>query len=400
MAGQLYRSQLETWSFLTGNNASAGTATKTDFSGGANEVLAEGDITITVAGDENDVITAKVNKGTGDITIGTYTVQSGDTIEDVRDGLLADILANVDTNGITPSASSTDTITLTATIGSGASANTWTVSVTVTGTVTATKNDFSGGVSQAAATATIVVTAAGVPANVFNGYVNKGSGSELLGSYTRVGTQTITQVRNAWRAAINTLTVDHDIVASDTSTATITLTAPFADGASANTWTVAVAIINNVIEVQHNSVVPNVSIFPFPSPLLDNDGDQVTATQDSNGFLVLNTGDWYLTDLKIDDWLYIQGEKRRIYWVFPSLQAIQVEYPFSVTISNEPVYISYGNQNRHIKITAVGSADTATVDNVPLKSGSFVEYNNNGGILPITYSASGANEQLKFEVGI
>lgn len=289
MAGQLYRSQLETWSFLTGNNANAGTATKTDFSGG----------------DE--------------------------------------------------------------------------------------------GIS---ATATIVITSAGVPANVFNAYVDKGSGNELLGTYTVVGTQTITQVRDALIIAINALTSQHDIVASATSTDTITLTAPVAEGAGANTWTIAVAIINNTIEVQHNSVVPNASIFPFPVPLLDNDGDQVTATQDSNGYLVLNTGDWYLTDLKIDDWLYIQGEKRRVYWVFPSLQAIQVEYPFSVTISNEPVYISYGNQNRHIKITAVGSADTATVDNVPLKSGSFVEYNNNGGILPITYSASGANEQLKFEVGI
>lgn len=289
MAGQLYRSQLETWSFVTGNNANAGTATKTNFSGG------------------------------------------------------------------------------------------------------------SEGVS---ATATIVITNAGVPANVFTAYVDKGSGNELLGTYTRVGTQTIAQTRTAWRTAINTLTVDHDIVASDTSTDTITLTAPVAEGATANTWTVTLVLLNNTIEVQHNSVVPTASIFPFPVPLLDANGDQVTATQDSNGFLVLNTGDWYLTNLKIDDWLYIQGEKRRVYWVFPSLQAIQVEYPFSVTISNEPVYISYGNQNRHIKITAIGSADTATVDNVPLKSGSFVEYNNNGGILPITYSASGANEQLKFEIGI
>ena len=291
MAGQLYRSQQETWSFKTGNNASVATLTKTDFSGGVDGVTAAtATLTITGAGVAGNIIEVEVDKGSGNIRIGTYIVQEGDSIGDVRDELLANILSNAITTDITPTSSSTNAITL---------------------------------------------------------------------------------------------------------------TAPLSVGAGANTWTVTVFIQNNVIEPQHNASIPNASIFPFPFPLRDTLGVQVKATQsvDSPNIILLSTGDWYITDLKELDWLYIQGEKRQVIHIFPSLQAVQIRYPFTADVTNEDVFISYPDQHRHIKITAIGTADTATVDNVPLKSGAFVQYDNNGGILPMVYDASGENEQLKFEIG-
>jgi len=291
MAGQLYRSQQETWSFITGANGSASTATKTDFSGGDVGVSATATIQILTVGGVGNIITAYVNKGASNILLGSYTVASGDDVEAVRNGLLASILLNAVATSITPSSTSTDTITLT---------------------------------------------------------------------------------------ALSSL------------------------GASANTWDVVVSIANNVVEPQHNVSVPNVGIFPFAEALLDSVDSNISCTQSTDNDLVilLSTDDWYVSDLKENDWLYLVGEKRRITHVFPSQQAVLIQYPFTATVTDEDVYVSYPPQNRHIKITAIGSANTATVDNVALKSGSFVQYDNNGGILPIVYTANGANEQLKFEVGI
>ena len=58
MAGQLYRSQQETWSFITGANGSVSTATKTDFSGGDVGVSATGTIQILTVGGIGNIVTA------------------------------------------------------------------------------------------------------------------------------------------------------------------------------------------------------------------------------------------------------------------------------------------------------------------------------------------------------
>jgi hypothetical protein len=161
------------------------------------------------------------------------------------------------------------------------------------------------------------------------------------------------------------------------------------------TW----SFLSGTTEGQHNVIVPNAGMFPKQSNLLTTVGVQITATQ-TNDILVLSSANWATKDLQEGDFLYINGTKREVLQIFPSKYAIRLKYVFGSAVTAQNVTVSKPSTYRYIKITAVGAADTATVDGVALKSGSSVLYDNNGGILPIVYSASGGSESLKFEVGI
>jgi len=161
------------------------------------------------------------------------------------------------------------------------------------------------------------------------------------------------------------------------------------------TW----SFLSGTTEALHNVVVPNIGMFPKQSNLLTTGAVQITATQ-TGDVLVLSSADWVTKDLQELDWLYINGTKREVLQIFPSKYAIRLKYAFGSAVTAQNVTVSKPSTYRYVKITAVGTADTATVDGIALKSGSSVTYTNNGGILPISYSANGANESLKFEVGI
>lgn len=161
------------------------------------------------------------------------------------------------------------------------------------------------------------------------------------------------------------------------------------------TW----SFLSGTTEIQHNVVVPNAGMFPKQANLKTSADVQITATQ-TGDVLVFSSADWATKDLQEGDYIYINGNKREVLQIFPSKYAVRLRYAFNTTVTNQNVTVSKPSTYRYVKITAVGAADTATVDGVALKSGSSVTYANNGGILPIVYSAAGASESLKFEIGI
>lgn len=161
------------------------------------------------------------------------------------------------------------------------------------------------------------------------------------------------------------------------------------------TW----SFLSGTTEGQHNVVVPNAGMFPKQANLKTSADVQITATQ-TGDVLVLSSADWATKDLQEGDYIYINGTKREVMYIFSSKYALRLRYAFPSTVTAQNVTVSKPSTYRHVKITAVGTVDTATVDGVALKAGSFVQYDNNGGILPIVYSASSANESLKFEIGL
>lgn len=110
------------------------------------ETLASGDITITAAGTNGDVITLKV----GALTIATYTKVAGDTPSDIATGLRA----SCNSLGATTNYSATSvgaTLTTKAPAGTGATANGTTVTRTFSGGATMTTSvasyNLAGGVT-------------------------------------------------------------------------------------------------------------------------------------------------------------------------------------------------------------------------------------------------------------
>lgn len=108
------------------------------------ETRATSTTTISAAGVANNTIKIKINTGTNIITLGSYTVQNGNTTADVAAALRTAIGSN--TYGFSVSGSTTAVI-ITAPVGSGANANNYVVIVEVTGTVAGSATVFSGGVT-------------------------------------------------------------------------------------------------------------------------------------------------------------------------------------------------------------------------------------------------------------
>lgn len=107
--------------------------------------------TVTNAGSAGNIATIKIDKGAGAITLGTYTVQSGDTTSNVATGLKNNVNANTTSgtaHGFTAGSSSA-VVTVTAPAGNGANANSWTGSRTVTGSLAITAQaTMSGGITE------------------------------------------------------------------------------------------------------------------------------------------------------------------------------------------------------------------------------------------------------------
>lgn len=107
-------------------------------------VAAVGTVQITAVGADGDIIEATVDEGSGAAVIGTYTKQTGDTVDDIAAGLAANINTDTDTHGYS-SISSTDTVSITAPVVAGAAANAYTLATNITGTMTDSVVTFAAG---------------------------------------------------------------------------------------------------------------------------------------------------------------------------------------------------------------------------------------------------------------
>lgn len=109
------------------------------------ETKATGTITLTVAGNAGDIITAIVNNGLVDVTIGSYTVATGNSTSVIATALVAAIDAGTSTHGFTAAASGA-VVTVTAPTGSFTLPNLfYKLKTTLVGTVADTLTQFSGG---------------------------------------------------------------------------------------------------------------------------------------------------------------------------------------------------------------------------------------------------------------
>ncbi len=148
---------------LTINSGSTIAATLTPFAGGVDEVLAEALVEISAAGSAGDVITLTVD-GT---LMGTVTVSNTYTIQDVLDELYYSVNTTI---GICSAYGKTaTTFILQAPVGSGSTLNNFTpvIEIIEGDTLAIPPADFSSGVTEIKATASVTVTAAadsGVPA--------------------------------------------------------------------------------------------------------------------------------------------------------------------------------------------------------------------------------------------
>lgn len=111
------------------------------------ETQATGTMTITGSGATGAIITAIVSTSVfGDVTLGSYTVVSTDTLSTIATNLTAAINANTNTNGFSASVSGA-VITVTAPAQTGVGGNSFVFLNTYTLGATATVTGFSGGVA-------------------------------------------------------------------------------------------------------------------------------------------------------------------------------------------------------------------------------------------------------------
>ena len=159
--------------------------------------------------------------------------------------------------------------------------------------------------------------------------------------------------------------------------------------------------LTGTTDATKNIAIPTVGTFPLQVQLFTTDVSPVaiTATQSTANakFLVLSSNVWASQNLRVGDYIYLQGVIRKIITVWDSKLAIELDYAFPSAITAQNVYITQTVPYRHVKVEGAGAANTATVQGVVLKSGGFVEFNEPAGISPIFYNASGG-DALKFIV--
>ena len=178
---------------------------------GGGEVVADADWTITGAGATDDTIQALSDA----VDLGTYTVQGGDGVNEIATGLAAAINALTGTHGFSASPAAA-VVSVTAPVGTGAGANAYVPNTVIVGTVTATDDaNFANG-----------VTASEIQAL---------SDAVDLGTYVTVFGDGVNDVATGLAAAIQAGVGTHGFSAAAV-TDTVTVTAPIADGDSANAY--------------------------------------------------------------------------------------------------------------------------------------------------------------------
>lgn len=101
-----------------------------------------------------------------------------------------------------------------------------------------------GGDFQQAATGDFTITAAGTGGDTVNAYVDEGAGNILIGTYTVVGGDSVTDVADGLRININSGTGTHGYSASNVA-GVITITADIADGDAANAYTITDEVVGS-----------------------------------------------------------------------------------------------------------------------------------------------------------
>lgn len=158
--------------------------------------------------------------------------------------------------------------------------------------------------------------------------------------------------------------------------------------------------LTNVTDTLKNIAVPAKGTFPMQQQLLTTAGGAITATQSAANakHLVLSSANWASEKLQVGDCIYIQDVLRQVVTIWESKTLIELDYAFPATVTAVNVFVTQPIANRHVKVEAVGAANTATVNGVALPNGESVEFHEPAGIAPIYYDADGATEQLKFTV--
>ncbi|MFI0435900.1 MAG: hypothetical protein ACH350_09300 [Parachlamydiaceae bacterium] len=145
---------------------------------------------------------------------------------------------------------------------------------------------------------------------------------------------------------------------------------------------------------------------PFARQVLTKLGANITGTTsvDISGNMLdsvlLSSASWAnIRDIEKGDYLYVNDKAFKIKSVAPSKKVFRLKYPLLSAISAANILIAK-QLYRKIIIEAVGTANTALVNGIALKSGGILILDNSDIVEPIFYKADGANEKLKFTVGI
>lgn len=146
---------------------------------------------------------------------------------------------------------------------------------------------------------------------------------------------------------------------------------------------------------------------PFAKQILTNLGANITGTTsvDVSGNLLdsilLSSASWAnQRDIEKGDYLYVNDKAYKIKSVSASKKTIKLKYPLLVAMSAANVLISKQSLYRKVIIEAVGTASTALVNGIALKTGGIIILENEDAVESVFYKADGTNEKLKFTVGI
>lgn len=154
------------------------------------------------------------------------------------------------------------------------------------------------------------------------------------------------------------------------------------------------------VDPMNGGTIPTVGTFPAAVALVDSAAASITATQSASNakHLVLSSTDYDPEDVNVGDWVYIQGYLREIVTVWGTNKTIEIKSAFPSTVTAVNLYIVQDVPNRRVRVDAIGTVDTAKVQGIALKAGTFLEFNEAPGVAPIFYSAGSANEKLKFTI--
>jgi hypothetical protein len=142
------------------------------------EVLATATYTVTTAGENGNTVELTSDQGLGTISLGSYTVVTGNTVNDVAAGLRAAINLQSSSTGYKASGNNASVV-ITAPVGSGVSANAYELARVVTGTAAGTIVNFAGGSDSVANTLE--------PSTFSNGFASVLLGGTLADGSASVG---------------------------------------------------------------------------------------------------------------------------------------------------------------------------------------------------------------------